>query len=290
MWGFRCISRGGDSPTRERTKTRVEYLFGRGWVGSSPQLFFCLWQFAWLHYLCCSWLKFLTLESFFTDGRRGRIAHARGSLLKLLDMEAVEPLRVLGNIHAREVGHPWQRRELLVGATCASRSRGVEGETCGSFGVFSSSCDDTCFRKSTSGLPYYYEESTLEQLSMLLHRVVARRGAAPRGLRNTGPSGHRVAKKNRLQGKSGVYDPSNCRDWEQCYRVWRSGTLMLGPTLDAYCQMVHKCHALYFQAVSLLLHQADASAWLEQLERVCRRGLAAGTTGLPQEKCPPTVI
>ena len=155
------------------------------------------------------------------------------------------------------------------------------------------------FKKSTGGMPDQSEELTLEQLTSL-HALLHGAGPPYVDFAVWGPFGHRIAKKNRLQGvvlgpkgelvPTEVYGPSNYHDWEQCFRVWRSGMLMLGAactaTLDAYGRLVYRYYARYGQTVWLLLYQADVRARLEQLERVRRRGLAAATAGLPTGEVP----
>jgi len=73
-----------------------------------------------------------------------------------------------------------------------------------------------------------------------------------------------------------LYGP-NCFDsWDGCYRVWRTGCIMLGTIsmscLDAYRDLLALYQTRYGKESWIIIYQADVRARLEHLERVRRRG------------------
>ena len=100
--------------------------------------------------------------------------------------------------------------------------------------------------------------------------------------------GHRIAKRARCSGlvftASGQlksvesYGPGGFKTWEQSWRVYRAGYIMLDQvsvsTFDAYLELMCHYSRRYGQAAWAVQCRADVRARLAQLERLRRKGAA----------------
>ena len=149
------------------------------------------------------------------------------------------------------------------------------------------------FENTMGGLPAPHEELTGEQLAAL-HALLQGSGPPYVDFSVWGPFGHRISKRVKLsalmRGPSGqlqpveLFGPPDFDSWEACFRVWRTGCLMLGAmtcaALDSYRDLMHLYHRRYGGASWGILYQADVRARLEQIDRVRRRGIAEHATAI----------
>ena len=147
------------------------------------------------------------------------------------------------------------------------------------------------YQDLTGGPPAPHEELTLEQLTALAALLAAQ---APPYVDFSvwGPFGHRIQKKVKLNGltlsASGelhpveLYGPSDFATWDSCFRVWRTGMLMLGAatlcSLDVYREHVALYTRRYGRETWVVLYQADVRARLEHIERIRRAGESSPPT------------
>jgi hypothetical protein len=141
------------------------------------------------------------------------------------------------------------------------------------------------FEATTGGPPSSSEELTTDQLTSL-HALLQGTGPPYVDFAVWGPFGHRIAKKMKLSGlvigakgelrQTECYGPASYHDWEQSFRVWRTGCLMLNAissaTLDQYRDLIYRYVTRYGAPVWLILYQADVRARLESMERMRRKG------------------
>jgi len=88
-----------------------------------------------------------------------------------------------------------------------------------------------------------------------------------------------------------LFGPENYEQWESCFRVWRTGCVMLGAitcaTLDAYRDQIGGYARRYGQAAWAIVYQTDVRCRLEHLERMRRRARddpSAATAGPEQRR------
>ena len=130
--------------------------------------------------------------------------------------------------------------------------------------------------KKICGPPAPQEELTAERLTALF--AIFRGSGSPYVDFSTwGPFGHRIAKRARFSGlvftASGhlksveLYGPGDFETWEQSWRVYRAGCIMLDQVsvsaLDAYRDLMYHYSRRYGQAALAIQYQADVRARLE---------------------------
>lgn len=143
------------------------------------------------------------------------------------------------------------------------------------------------YKKLTGGPPAPHEELTHSQLTAL-SALLGGQGPPYVDFSVWGPFGHRIQKKVKLTGLSlnsagelhplELFGPSDFESWDACYRVWRTGMLMLGAaslsTLESYREQVALYSRRYGRDSWVVIYQADVRARLEHLERMRRAGEA----------------
>ena len=142
------------------------------------------------------------------------------------------------------------------------------------------------YQSITGGPPAAHEELTLDQLSAL-HALFSGSSAPYVDFSVWGPFGHRITKRVKMQGMSinsagelqpvELFGPGTFDAWDACFRVWRTGCIMLGAIstscLDAYRDLMALYNRRYGKDSWVILYQADVRARLEHIERVRRWGL-----------------
>ena len=148
------------------------------------------------------------------------------------------------------------------------------------------------------------EELTAEQLSAL-HNVAIRDSGTPYvDMAVWGPHGYRVQKKLRLKGvkigpdgqitSTEIPGPMSFDVWSECWRLFRTGALMLSllelATVEAYIDKIREYSQRYGHNLWLLIYQADVRARQEHWERCRRKGAEehykAGVKGQSHEYDP----
>ena len=137
------------------------------------------------------------------------------------------------------------------------------------------------FAKKMGGLPAPQEELTSEQLTALF-TIFWCSGSPYEDFSTWSTFGHRIAKRARFSGlvftASGqlqsveLCGPGDFETWEQSWRVYRAGCIMLDQvsvsTRDAYHNLMFHHSRRYGQVVWVIQYQADVRARLEQWERL----------------------
>ena len=123
------------------------------------------------------------------------------------------------------------------------------------------------FEDLTGGPPATNEELTIDQLTSL-HALLQGSGPPYVDFAVWGPFGHRISKKMKMTGlvigskgelrQTECFGPSSFSDWEQSFRVWRTGCLMLNAitssALDQYHDLIQRYFQRYGPSVWLILY------------------------------------
>jgi hypothetical protein len=148
------------------------------------------------------------------------------------------------------------------------------------------------FEALTGGQPATSEELTIDQLTSL-HALLQGSGPPYVDFAVWGPFGHRISKKMKMVGlvmgpkgelhQTECFGPSTFSDWEQSFRVFRTGCMMLeaisSSALDQYHDLIQRYYQLYGPSVWLILYQADVRARMEHMERMRRQGAKLHSAG-----------
>jgi hypothetical protein len=153
------------------------------------------------------------------------------------------------------------------------------------------------YHKLTSGPPARDVELTAEQLTSM-HALLQGEGTPYVDFAVWGPYGHRIARKVKMSGYTTgpqgelrhveCYGPPSFHDWEQSFKVWKTGLLMFNAVslsaIDGYRDLIYSYWVRYGVTVWLILYQADVRARLEHLERMRREGASLVAAGAPTGK------
>ena len=226
-------------------------------------------------------------------GAAARIAmgvQERADDVRKRTLEAIEVQRLQATAfatNARNAAEPPRKRVKL--ATVADQANDTE---CDELSAQMIGKAYEAFTKATGGQPAPHEELTSEQLAALNALL---RGTGPPYVDFSvwGPFGHRIAKRVKLSGmvmKPGgelapveLFGPENYEQWEACFRVWRTGCLMLEAftlsTLEAYKDLISLYARRYGPGAWAIIYQTDVRCRLEHLDRMRRRAREDPTSG-----------